>query len=215
MLWATHFSHIREVVLLLTRYNLTIMKLSPTTKHILLLAGVGVFLGAALVLPGLSRLIKPRDLDRLMDDFLVEDEWEKFDKARLRQKLKLLYRQKMVRIYQTGDKYVVQITKKGQRRLITYKLDELQIPKPEKWDGKWRIVVYDIPTEKNLARDALRATLKKLEFFELQKSVYLYPYPCSDAIDFIREIYGVGEHVTLLTVGYLEDEEVYKEYFSL
>lgn len=180
-----------------------------------MLAGVGVFLGAALVLPGLARLIKPRDLDKLMDDFLAEDEWETFDKARLRQKLKLLYKQKMVRIHQTGDKYVVQITKKGRRRLITYKLDELQIPKPEKWDGKWRIVVYDIPTEKNLARDALRTTLKRLEFFELQESVYLYPYPCSDAVEFIREIYDVGENVTLLTVGYLEDEDVYKGYFGL
>lgn len=191
------------------------VKLSPTTKHILLLAGAGVFLGAALVLPGLARLIKPRDLDKLMDGFLTEDELEKFDEPRLKQKLKRLHTQKMVKIYQVGDKFVVQITKKGQRKLLKYRLDELQITKPEKWDGKWRIVTYDVPVEKNFARNALRETLKRLEFLELQKSVYLYPYPCMDVVEFIREIYGIGEHVTLLTVGYLEDEEVYREHFKL
>lgn len=191
------------------------VKISPTTKHILLLAGAGVFLGATLVLPGLARLIKPRDLDKLMDGFLADDEWDEFDESRVRQKLKLLHKQKAIKIYQVGDKYVVELTKKGQRRLLKYKLEELEIPKPASWDRKWRIVVYDVPKDKKRARDTLRITLKRLGFFELQKSVYLYPYPCSEAVEFIRELYGVGEHVSLLTVGYLENEEVYKEYFDL
>jgi len=192
-----------------------VVKLSPTTKQILLLAGVGVFIAGTLVFPGLPKLIKPRNLEKFVDDFLAEEELEKFDEPRLKQKLKRLHMQRMVRVYQAGDKFIVQITKKGQRKLLKYKLDELEIPKPEKWDGKWRIVSYDVPVEKNFARNALRRTLKRLEFLELQKSVYLYPYPCSDAIEFIREIYGIGDNVTLLTVGYLEDEEVYKEHFKL
>lgn len=191
------------------------VKISPTTKHILLLAGTGVFLGATLVLPGLARLINPRDLDKLMDGFLADDEWDEFDESRVRQKLKLLHKQKAIKIYQVGDKYVVELTKKGQRRLLKYKLDELEIPTPDQWDRRWRIVVYDVPKDKKRARDTLRITLKRLGFFELQKSVYLYPYPCSEAVEFIRELYGVGENVTLLTVGYLENEEVYKEYFDL
>lgn len=185
----------------------------PTTKVILYLAGIGVFILGTFLFPQLPRLLKGRNLN--FEDFFSENEWEKFDKPRLKQKLKILHKQKAIKIYKVGEKFVVQITKKGKRRLLKYKLDDLEIPKPVKWDGKWRIVAYDIPKEKNSARDALRLTLKKLGFFELQKSVYLYPYPCSDAIEFVRELYDIGEHVTLLTIGYLEDEVVYKKYFDL
>lgn len=194
-------------------YIMGIRKLSPTTKQILYLAGIGAFILGTLIFPQLPRLLKGRNLN--FEDFLVEEEWEKFDKARLKQKLKILYKQRMVRIYRTGDRFAIQITKRGRRKLLRYKLEDLKIQKPEKWDGKWRIVAYDIPKEKKSAGDMLRRTLKQLEFFELQKSVYLYPYPCTDVVEFVRELYGVGEHVTLLTVGYLEDEIVYKEYFDL
>lgn len=184
---------------------------------ILLLAGVGVFLAGSLIFPGLPRILAGRKFRyEDIDNFLSEHEWEEFDQSRLKQRLKELHKQKVVRIRQLDeDKFVVQITKKGKRKLLQYRLNEMTIPKPNKWDGKWRIVAYDIPTEKKVARDTLRLTLKRLGLFELQKSVYLYPYPCTEAIEFIRELYEVGEHVTLLTVGYLEDEIAYKEYFSL
>ncbi|MAG60046.1 hypothetical protein CMO96_04635 [Candidatus Woesebacteria bacterium] len=184
-----------------------------TVKQILHLAGIGAFIAGSLILPGLPRLLRGRALN--YDDFFPAKKWDDFDGSRLRQRLKELHKQKVVRIYQTGDKFVVQITKKGRKRLLKYKLNNLKIPEPKKWDGKWRIVAYDIPKEKNSARDALRATLKRFNFLELQKSVYLYPYPCADMVEFIRELYGVGEHVTFLTVGNLEDENAYKEHFKL
>lgn len=188
-------------------------RLSPTTKQVLYIAGIGAFILGTLVFPQLPRLLKGRNFN--FEDFFSDEEWEKFDKSRLKQKLKILHKQRMIRIYRTGDKFVVAITKKGRRKLLKYSLKDLKIQKPKEWDGKWRIVAYDIPKEKKSAGDMLRRTLKQLEFYELQKSVYLYPYPCSDAVEFIRELYGVGEHVTLLTLGYLEDEIAYKEYFGL
>lgn len=114
-----------------------------------------------------------------------------------------------------GDKFVVRTTNKGKRKFLKYKLEELKIQQPKNWDGKWRIVAYDVPKERKFARDALRKTLKRLGFLRLQKSAYLYPYPCNDAIEFLRELYGIGENVTLLTVGYLENEEAYRDYFDI
>lgn len=185
----------------------------PTTKQILCIAGIGAFIAASFIFPNLPRLLKGKKID--FESLLFEDEWEAFDKSRLRQKLKELHKQKVVKVYQQGDKYIIQITRKGRKKLLKYRLDGLEIPKPSVWDKKWRIVSYDVPKEKKSARDGLRATLKNLGFFELQKSVYLYPYPCSEIIEFIRELYEIGEHVTFLTVGQLENEEPYKEYFDL
>ncbi|MBI2597167.1 hypothetical protein HYW41_03360 [Candidatus Daviesbacteria bacterium] len=45
--------------------------------------------------------------------------------------------------------------------------------KDEKWDGKWRIVIFDIPEVNKRIRQALRETLKVLEFWPLQKSVWI------------------------------------------
>ena len=90
------------------------VKLSPTTKKILLIAGVGAFIAGTLIFPGLPKVIR---LDKLkLDDFLEEDEWEPFDKARLRQKLRVLNKQKVIKIYNVGDKMFVQITNKGKKR---------------------------------------------------------------------------------------------------
>ena len=43
----------------------------------------------------------------------------------------------------------------------------------EKWDGKWRVVVFDIPEVNKRIRGVLRETLKVLEFKPLQKSVWI------------------------------------------
>lgn len=180
-----------------------------------MIAAVGAFIAGSLVFPGLPRILQGKRLD--FERFLDEDEWDEFDRRRLRQKLKQMHKAKFVRIYQIGDDYVVQITKKGRRKLLRHKLDDLVIERPKKWDGKWRIITYDIPKESagNSSRDVFRRTLKNLGFLQLQRSVYLYPHPCQEVVEFVREFYGIGEYVALLTVGYLENEEVYREYFGL
>lgn len=45
--------------------------------------------------------------------------------------------------------------------------------KDDKWDGKWRVVIFDIPETNKRIRQALRETLKVLEFWPLQKSVWI------------------------------------------
>lgn len=45
--------------------------------------------------------------------------------------------------------------------------------KKEKWDGLWRVVVFDIPEDSRRIRDKLRETLRILEFRPLQKSVWV------------------------------------------
>lgn len=42
----------------------------------------------------------------------------------------------------------------------------------EKWDGKWRVVIFDIPEKHKRARDLLRSKLKTWGFVSWQKSVW-------------------------------------------
>jgi DNA-binding transcriptional regulator PaaX len=49
-------------------------------------------------------------------------------------------------------------------------VEEVKLKKPEKWDKKWRIVIFDIPNKKKPARNTLTEKLKKLGFYHLQKA---------------------------------------------
>lgn len=188
----------------------------PKVKDVLGLLGVGVLLLACVVAPGLPIGIKAI-IDAYEERGRKRDfkEWERFNLWRLREVLKRLREQKIVEIVEENGEPVVVLTKKGKTRYLKYKLGEMIIKKPPKWDAKWRLVIYDIAKYKKNVQQAFRETLKRLKFFRLQKSVYLYPYPCQDEIEFLRQYYGIGDEVIVLTVEDLEDEEAYKKYFGL
>lgn len=142
------------------------------------------------------------------------NEWKKFNTWRLNYALKRLHKQKLVEISQTNNGYQVNITDKGKSRLLKYDLDSIQLANT-RWDGKWRIIIYDVTESKKESRSLFRNMLKKLHFLQLQKSVYLTPYKCKDEIEYIRQVCNIGEEVVVLTISGLENEQVYKEYFGL
>lgn len=54
----------------------------------------------------------------------------------------------------------------------------------KKWDGKWRIVIYDIPDEKKWLREQLQSKLKELGFGMIKESTYITPF---DVAEDLRE----------------------------
>jgi len=108
---------------------------------------------------------------------------------------------------------IVKITKKGETKLRAFDIELMKIKKPHKWDGKWRLVMFDIPMRFTKGREALRFHLKKLNFFQFQKSAWIYPFPCEDEIIFIADFFGVGKYVEVLTVeNILRDDKVRKHF---
>ena len=67
-----------------------------------------------------------------------------------------------------GRKILLKLTDKGKQELILRKLLE-----NKKWDGKWRIVIFDIPEKYRSVRNTFRSQLKMWEFIQLQKSVWI------------------------------------------
>ena len=79
------------------------------------------------------------------------------------------------------------LTKHGRRRALELLLrSQPRHVKP--WDGKWRVVVFDVPERRRAARDFLRRQLKLLGFRQLHKSVWVSPYDLSSTFrEFLRE----------------------------
>src|SRR3989344_2297817 len=53
---------------------------------------------------------------------------------------------------------------------------KLELAKKWRWDGKWRILIFDVPEKIRGKRDFLRRELIDFGFYPLQKSVWVYPY---------------------------------------
>jgi hypothetical protein len=107
------------------------------------------------------------------------------------------------------------LTPKGEARLRNIVIDEIEIKNPKKWDGKWRLVMYDLPVRFKKARDAFRWKLKDLGFFQFQKSAWIYPYPCEGELLFVADFYGVRKHIEILEVSKILDDKKLKIRFGL
>jgi DNA-binding transcriptional regulator PaaX len=129
--------------------------------------------------------------------------------------LKRLEREKIIEIHERGDRAIMTITEKGKKRLLKYNIDDIEIKIPKKWDGKWRIVSFDIPEKQKKAREALRHKLKELDFLPLQKSLFIFPYPCKNEIDFVTRIFQVESYVIFLETKIIDGEYKPKKYFGL
>ncbi|MDZ4227243.1 MAG: hypothetical protein U1D26_02070, partial [Patescibacteria group bacterium] len=68
-------------------------------------------------------------------------------KQRLRETLLRLKRKGMVAFEKRGNKNYPYLTKKGIEQAERLKIGSLSIPKPLRWDRRWRIVIFDIPQD--------------------------------------------------------------------
>jgi len=130
-----------------------------------------------------------------------------------------LKKKKYIEIIQEGnEKMKVKINERGKKKIKELCFEIIEIQKPEIWDKKWRILAFDIPTKPkiyNQARNALRQKVKDLGFYQLQKSLWVYPYECEDEILFIAEAYQVQKYVEILKVERLLNDEKLKKVFKL
>jgi len=181
-------------------------------KHILSFIGMAGILGLAFIAPSALILAKP-----FLDERKEKERnmWKHYNPSYLRSSLKRLRKLKYVEVTKKGGEDVIILTKSGKRRILKYALDELSIEKPKQWDGKWRMIIYDVDSRKKRLRDVFRNALITLGFLKLQESVWVYPYSCEEQISFLREYYDVGNEVIYVVAIKLEDDSPYREYFDL
>lgn len=141
--------------------------------------------------------------------------WKAFNFFYLRQTLRRLENQHLISINKSKMGKTVELTEEGKQKILRQGLEELEFKKPKFWDGRWRMVMYDIANKKKKLQTALRETILRLGFIPFQESVYIFPYPCRREIEMVKNYYGLKHEIKLVTVISLEEEEAYKTYFDL
>ncbi len=129
------------------------------------------------------------------------------DRSRLVDKISQLKRNGMIRGYIEEKNEYLEITDKGLGRVKKEYLGIIEIQHPKKWDGKWRIIIFDIPEKERGARDGIRSKLYSLGFKQIQKSVFVYPFECSKEIYYICSYYRARKYVKYMIASIIEGED--------
>ena len=135
----------------------------------------------------------------------------KKDKKKIYDTFYQLKSESLIKIKNKGGQIYISLTKEGEKRAGKYQVDDLKIKEPKKWDGQFRVVIFDIPEKKKQARDILREKLEKLGFYQLQKSVFVYPFECQEEIELITRVYEIEPFVYFMRVNYIDNQRKIKE----
>ena len=122
----------------------------------------------------------------------------------------------MIEVKKQGRQIYISLTKEGKRKAGIFQINSLRIKRPQKWDKKWRLVIFDISQLKKMHREAFRGKLKELGFCLLQKSIWINPFDCRAEIEVLRDFFGLSEkEIRVVTAENIGDDNKLKENFKL
>lgn len=185
-------------------------------KEILIKSGIGIskailillFAGAVVVAPGgvAGTLIV---LNKIFDP-----EKSGYDKQKLKRSIQYLKSRRLIDIQTQYGKDVYKLTKLGRRRAKKL-AKSFAIKVPEKWDKKWRVVIFDIPVKKKVQADMFRKSLKDLGLANVQKSIWAHPYGCREQVYFLAGRLGINSSVRYIVAEEITGEKDLRKRFEV
>ena len=181
-------------------------RLNSLTKEILLTLGMVGFAAVAAFSGNAIQLLKYTPLG---------DRKRSIKAYEINKYLKRLVERGLIEKYRKNNVEFIQITDEGKRLLLRYELEGLHAKKRQKWDGLYRVVIFDITEDRRQLRDKLRSSLRSFGFLQMQQSVWIYPYACRDIIELLKKYLNFKGEVIYMTVNDIDIGESLKKDFNL
>jgi len=122
--------------------------------------------------------------------------------------------QGLVKEISKNGKRFIELTQKGQMETLFLKA-HTNNPVLNKWDGKWRLAIFDIPEDAKDKREKLRRLLKERGFTKLQASVFISPRPLERAaIDYLKHS-GLINYIRFARIDEMDDDKDLRKKFKL
>lgn len=145
----------------------------------------------------------------------MSKDWQSFPKSQLKRTVDRLRKRKLVKLVEKNNQTIVELTEFGKKEILRFDVNRMKIDKPKKWDGKWWMVIFDIPEKAKRQRNIFQRKLKALDFYFIQKSVCIHPFNCQKEIEALREVYNIKSGVDLIRVDTFEKEYLARTKFNL
>src|SRR3989344_1497877 len=161
---------------------------------ITILAGAGV-LTVALMAPNALQILK---------QFGLKNPNQR--KQGITKSLERLIERGYIRVEGSGGSRKVLLTLKGEKFAALLGEGRLAPKQPKRWDGKWRILIFDIPERRKRLREIVRMHLIEFGFERIQDSVWVYPHDCEDIISLLKIEYGLGKDALYIVADVIEND---------
>jgi len=123
-------------------------------------------------------------------------------KRQFSQFINYLKKKGYIKIKNLEQKQGVILTKKGREKVLKVKV-RIQ-NKKKRPDGKWQMIIFDIPEKKRHLRNLLREYLYSLGYRMLQQSVWVCPYDILKETETILREYSLDPYVKLFLIEEVE-----------
>lgn len=120
-----------------------------------------------------------------------------------------------VRLEKGSGAQKVRLTEKGEAFALLIAEGQARPKKPKRWDGKWRLVIYDLKNVSVGFRARVRSMLRSFGFVLLQNSVWAYPYDCEDLIFILKQELKLGGSLLYIIADQIENDRALRARFSL
>lgn len=159
---------------------------------------IGTIVAGALVCPNLMQvytLFKPKN---------------SYEREKIRKNIHKLARNGLLRKTKSSDNSF-EPTPAG-IRAVEY--DSLSI-KPQRWDGKWRLFMFDVPESLRSKRVAIGRKVVEMGMLAFQKSVYISPFACEQELLKAVRFLHLEKYIRLITAENISDETHFKNLFKI
>lgn len=126
----------------------------------------------------------------------------KKDRRKFSNLIYYLKRKGYIKIKIVKDKKAIMLTKGGINMALRagFRLD-----KKKRDDGKWTMLIFDVPEKHRNLRSLLRSVLSNLGYKILQKSVWVSPYDVSDKTEEYLSLYNLDSYVKMFLIEELPE----------
>lgn len=176
-----------------------------TLQKALLVAAVGGVMVAIGAVPDFNKILK----------HLLNRKNEARFRYQANRSLRRLVANGLIRFEERDGKRYARITEAGKQALEFETLRDKALQKPKRWDGRWRVVLFDIPERRRRVRNQLRRFMQEFGFVRLQDSAWIYPYDCEDIIALAKANFRIGVDALYMIVEQLERDTHLREHFGL
>ena len=111
-------------------------------------------------------------------------------------------------IVEIDNRKAIKLTQKGLLKTITSGWSR-------QWDGRWRLVGFDIEEKRKKTRDTFRTNLRLLGFKPLQKSLWITPFDVSERIEELIDLLDIRKNVDYFIADAITDKDKLVEAFRL
>ncbi len=120
------------------------------------------------------------------------------NKAEFRKLIYYAKKNRYIRVESLKGSNAIMLTKEGLGKVL--RASFVIEGKQKRKDGKWIMLIFDVPEKEKRARDLLRSILHNLEYKLFQKSVWISPYDVSDKTEALLQMHSLDNYVKIFLI---------------